>query len=560
MTTIFKFDYNGDIRRFSRNAIFTPTGETMTFRRLKAIAMESYPSLSSQSDHWYFYLDDEDDKITIANDRDVTEFLIHADKSVSTVKVYIRSGETASTTPSLVATPVSKATVETTEPTSDSDEFVVVGNAAPSTPPAVVHVDIPVIPATTVVEQAPPTLAPAAYVAPTPTPPPAAAADTTPSTLSDRVQQLLKVFNLEHLGPMAVGWLELLRLTGDERVNYLLTVLSDKKFVDFVATYKDSDAYKQLKSSLESENEGDLFDETLFEKRLSEVQTTFIKPLLELFPELVIHFPILGADISVEGTATHESETVHRGVTCDGCGLSPIVGPRFKCTSCPNFDFCIQCRHERSHDPAHPFEQIEREERSSFPPGCCGGGVRYGRRHCGPSPFGRHCGTRGPFGGPFRGPFGGPFRGPFGGGAPAESIPIVGWLSFLQHPAAERSSRRAPCCGPSAVPAKPTEAAGVPKPTVTDEKTREALRNEQAIKAAIEESLKSLDASPKEAAAGVEESKDDAVDPRALLVEKWGDKLEMLNTMGLCDDLDECLTLLDQKNGDLRAVVEALFR
>jgi len=95
---------------------------------------------------------------------------------------------------------------------------------------------------------------------------------------------------------------------------------------------------------------------------------------------------------------------------------------------------------------------------------------------------------------------------------------------------------------------------------VTDEKTREALRNEQAIKAAIEESLKSLDASPKEAAAGVEESKDDAVDPRALLVEKWGDKLEMLNTMGLCDDLDECLTLLDQKNGDLRAVVEALFR
>lgn len=549
MTTIFKFDYNGDIRRFSRHAIFTSSGETMTFRRLKAIAEESYPSLSSQSDHWYFYLDDEDDKITIANDRDVAEFLISAEKSVSTVKIYIRSGETASSAPSLVATPLSKAAVATPEPTSDSDEFVVVSNAAPSTPPAVVHVDIPAIPTSTVLEQAPPALTPAAKVAPTPTTAPAA--ETAPSTLSERVEQLLKLFNLEHLAPMAVGWLELLRFTADERVNYLLTVLSDKKFVDFVATYKESEAYKQLKASFESESEGDLFSDSLFEKRIAEVQTTFVKPLLELYPELVIHFPILGADISVDTTAAPKNETVHHGVTCDGCGVSPIAGPRFKCTSCPNFDFCIQCRHERSHDPTHPFEQIEREERSSFPPGC---GARYGRRKCGPcgpSSFGRHCG------------FGGPFRGPFGGGAPVESIPIVGWLSFLQHPASEIYSRSATCYAPAAVPSKTTEAAaGATKPIVSDEKTREALRNEQAIKAAIEESLKGLEAAAKEAAAGVEESKadDDAVDPRALLVEKWGDKLEMLNTMGLCDDLDECLTLLDQKNGDLRAVVEALFR
>jgi len=34
---------------------------------------------------------------------------------------------------------------------------------------------------------------------------------------------------------------------------------------------------------------------------------------------------------------------VHHGVACDGCGASPLLGPRFKCTSCPDFDLCGTC-------------------------------------------------------------------------------------------------------------------------------------------------------------------------------------------------------------------------
>ena len=33
----------------------------------------------------------------------------------------------------------------------------------------------------------------------------------------------------------------------------------------------------------------------------------------------------------------------HPGVTCDGCGLGPITGSRFKCKQCNNFDFCERC-------------------------------------------------------------------------------------------------------------------------------------------------------------------------------------------------------------------------
>merc|ERR1712063_216568 len=34
---------------------------------------------------------------------------------------------------------------------------------------------------------------------------------------------------------------------------------------------------------------------------------------------------------------------VHRGIVCDGCNRHPIVGPRFSCTVCPDYDLCGNC-------------------------------------------------------------------------------------------------------------------------------------------------------------------------------------------------------------------------
>ena len=33
----------------------------------------------------------------------------------------------------------------------------------------------------------------------------------------------------------------------------------------------------------------------------------------------------------------------HLGVTCDGCGMSPIIGTRNTCTTCSNYDLCHEC-------------------------------------------------------------------------------------------------------------------------------------------------------------------------------------------------------------------------
>ena len=42
-------------------------------------------------------------------------------------------------------------------------------------------------------------------------------------------------------------------------------------------------------------------------------------------------------------------KTIHHGVTCDGCGMYPILGLRFKCSTCPDFDFCENCEGKKEH-------------------------------------------------------------------------------------------------------------------------------------------------------------------------------------------------------------------
>lgn len=47
--------------------------------------------------------------------------------------------------------------------------------------------------------------------------------------------------------------------------------------------------------------------------------------------------------------------TQHIGITCDGCGMQPLVGRRFKCLVCDNFDLCEACE-AKGHD--HPMIRV----------------------------------------------------------------------------------------------------------------------------------------------------------------------------------------------------------
>ncbi|ORZ33782.1 hypothetical protein BCR44DRAFT_1415683 [Catenaria anguillulae PL171] len=49
---------------------------------------------------------------------------------------------------------------------------------------------------------------------------------------------------------------------------------------------------------------------------------------------------------------------VHRGITCNHCGSSPIRGTRFKCSNCVDFDVCENCEAQEVHNKTHVFLKI----------------------------------------------------------------------------------------------------------------------------------------------------------------------------------------------------------
>lgn len=57
---------------------------------------------------------------------------------------------------------------------------------------------------------------------------------------------------------------------------------------------------------------------------------------------------------------SEEKEPLHFGVVCDSCNGS-IVGIRYKCAICPDYDLCSTCKSKGAHrDTEHAFNAIER--------------------------------------------------------------------------------------------------------------------------------------------------------------------------------------------------------
>lgn len=67
---------------------------------------------------------------------------------------------------------------------------------------------------------------------------------------------------------------------------------------------------------------------------------------------------IAQAKVEMEALTMSEVDQtiVHERIQCDGCGMAPIAGPRYKCSVCKNFDFCAKCEEYEGHE--HAFLKI----------------------------------------------------------------------------------------------------------------------------------------------------------------------------------------------------------
>ena len=53
-----------------------------------------------------------------------------------------------------------------------------------------------------------------------------------------------------------------------------------------------------------------------------------------------------------------ENNIVHKAVKCNGCKMNPIIGIRYKCTVCDDFDYCEKCEEKYGEKHNHPFLKI----------------------------------------------------------------------------------------------------------------------------------------------------------------------------------------------------------
>lgn len=72
---------------------------------------------------------------------------------------------------------------------------------------------------------------------------------------------------------------------------------------------------------------------------------------------------------STMGVDNGSNRATHRGFACDGCRMDPIVGTRYKCSTCPDHDLCAHCmeRYDTTDDdrtPRHIFYRLPRADSS----------------------------------------------------------------------------------------------------------------------------------------------------------------------------------------------------
>jgi hypothetical protein len=74
--------------------------------------------------------------------------------------------------------------------------------------------------------------------------------------------------------------------------------------------------------------------------------------------------PAEAAAAAAVATPVGDGRAVHERVTCDGCKACPIVGARFKCLTCDDYDLCEACEALGTHDREHPMVKMYQPHRT----------------------------------------------------------------------------------------------------------------------------------------------------------------------------------------------------
>jgi len=190
-------------------------------------------------------------------------------------------------------------------------------------------------------------------------------------------------------------------------------------------------------------------------------------------------------------------DVVHRGITCDGCDMCPIVGVRYKSVLRADFDLCENC--EKDHDPKDPLIKIKTpvEDMELLP------GLSEFRRSVGGG-RGRHCPRRRGRGRGWCRPRRGCGRRPCGSGGMPQKLAQM----FQNHPVAR--AMREQFCQPQAASADHRDPARAESDVVADKEEEMKVKKEEVreAKAKVKALKKEMKACRKEMKKAKKQAKD----------------------------------------------------
>lgn len=93
-------------------------------------------------------------------------------------------------------------------------------------------------------------------------------------------------------------------------------------------------------------------------KQFDKIKSKIEKQVTEFMDELA-------ADSEFEKSLQKsENKAVHSEFICDGCDRDPIIGTRYKCAVCEDYDLCERCEELNKDSHPHPFIKIRCPERA----------------------------------------------------------------------------------------------------------------------------------------------------------------------------------------------------
>ena len=120
--------------------------------------------------------------------------------------------------------------------------------------------------------------------------------------------------------------------------------------------------YKEkLKHSIEAINEN-------IKNKIIEFENKYKKDYDDLRNKYEQKFSQLSNEVLQNKNNIVKCNTIHQGIQCNKCFKSPIVGFRYKCSKCNNYNLCEECEEKNSQNEEHPhpFIKMKKHEPDNF--------------------------------------------------------------------------------------------------------------------------------------------------------------------------------------------------